>query len=148
MFLRELPFGELDVYHGQPRQWNFYAISDAHGACQVESFLDGLRGKLARTGEDMLAFLDAMVFEREGPRRWIGTARCHESVANERIFEFIIGDLRVHWFYGDGRAVVILAVAALKRSSDTPRKLKSELKALRDGYMKAAKDRSLTILQA
>lgn len=148
MFLRELPFGDVDAYGGYPAQWNFYAIADEQGTCQVEDFLHALQGKLAETGVEMLAFLDGMVFHPEGPRRWIGTKRCHESVNDERIFEFRIGDLRVHWFYGAGRAVVVLAIAALKQGGQTPKQLKKQLIALRNDYLRAVADKKLILINA
>lgn len=106
-----------------------------------------MQGPLADTAVDMFAFLDGMVFEKEGPRRWINTKRSHESVANERIFEFIIGDLRVHWFYGAGRAVVILAVAALKKGKKTPKPLAKELIELRSKYEESAQAGSVQIVR-
>jgi hypothetical protein len=148
VFLRELPFGDIDAFAGTPAHWNFYAISDEDGTCQVEDFLNDLEGKLAETAEEMLAFLDGMVFDEKGPRRWIGTKRCHESVNDQRIFEFRIGDLRVHWFYGEGHAVVVLAIGALKQSGQTPKQLKKQLIKLRDGYITAVATKNLIVINA
>src|SRR5438105_10571615 len=88
VFLRELPFGDADQFHGKARSWTFLAIAQSDGCCQVEDFLSGLQGPLQDTGTEMLAFLEGMVFDEQGPLRWLGTKRSHESVANHRIFEF------------------------------------------------------------
>ena len=140
MHLRRLPFQDQDAYTGETKHWNLLAIADEDGNCQVEQFLkEQLDGGQINAATELLAFLDEMVYDEQGPRRWIGTPRCHESVSEKQIYEFKQGRLRVHWFYGDGRCVAILARAVLKSTQQTPKPLAKQLQALKSKYEAAAK---------
>jgi hypothetical protein len=147
MHLRKLPFSSADSFSGQARQWNLYALAESDGSCSVEEFLhEQLQGGQISAAEQLLAFLDDMVFDERGPQRWIGTPRCHESVAGKKIFEFKQGRLRVHWFYGQGHSIVILARGALKQTNATPKQLSKELIALKYKYEEAAKSGHIKIV--
>lgn len=87
-----------------------------------------MSGPLAENAAQLLALLEQLVLDPKGPQRWEGTSRSHESVAGERIFEFRVGRLRAHWFYGEGKQIAILAVGALKSSRTTSKALARELK--------------------
>jgi hypothetical protein len=140
MHLRRLPFQVQDAYTGKTRHWSLLAIADEDGSCQVEQFLmEQLAGGQINAATELLAFLDSMVYEEQGPLRWIGTPRCHESVSGEKIFEFKQGRLRVHWFYGEGRCVAILARAVLKSTQQTPKPLVKQLQALKSQYEATAR---------
>lgn len=149
MFLRKLPFSEIDAFDNGARVWSLYAIADANGASLVEAFLLAqLHGGHEKAAKELLAWMDSMVFDSQGPRRWIGSKRCHESVAGEQIYEFIQGPLRLHWFYGQGRCVAILARAVAKKSGKTPKPLAKELKALKAAYQAAAAAGYITFVDA
>lgn len=139
MHVRRLPFGDQDAYTGRTAIWTLYALCDRNGQCQVEEYLCGLlSGPSSQTATEMLALLENIVFDAEGPRRWIGTARSKESVSGERIYEFKVGSLRVHWFYGQGQRVAVLARAVMKKSNSTPKPIATELKRLKSQYEAAA----------
>jgi hypothetical protein len=149
MHLRKLPFSEQDNFSGQVLQWNIYAVAHLDGSCQVEDFLsEQLRGGDVCAAQELIALLEAMAFDAKGPRRWIGTSRCHESVAGKQIYEFKIGSLRVHWFYGQERCVAILARAVTKKSNTTPKELAKQLVTLKSNYEKAAKVDSIVIVDS
>ncbi len=148
MHLLELPFSQQDSFSGQAKQWNLYAIAESDGSCSVQDFLNAqLRGGNIKAAQALLAFLDDMVFDAKGPQRWIGTPRCHESVKGVQIYEFRQGSLRVHWFYGQGKRVAILARAVAKQSNATPKHLAKELIALKSRYQEAAKSGSITFIK-
>lgn len=148
LFLRKLPFDAVDLYTGQVRCWHLMALSEQDGDSQVERFLlEQLDGGEIRAAQELLAFLDSMVFDAEGPRRWIGSKRCHESVAGQQIYEFRQGSLRVHWFYGEGRCVAILARAVVKKSNTTPKPLAKELIRLKSAYENAVKAGAITVVE-
>jgi hypothetical protein len=147
MHLRKLPFLEQDTFSGQAQQWNLYAVAENDGSCLVQDLLQAqLRGGDIKAAQSLLAFLDNMVYDTKGPQRWIGTKRCHESVKGEQIYEFRQGSLRVHWFYGQGRCVAILARAAVKQTNTTPKQLAKELIALKSKYQEAAKSGNIKII--
>lgn len=141
MHVRKLPFESVDVDDDDRRSaaWTVFAIAEQDGSCQVEDFLDDCQGgPSAKLANRMFALIDTSVFDEQGPRRWLGTTKCHESVAGERIFEFIMGNLRVHWFYGLMRHEMVLARAAMKKSKKTPQPLADELRKLKSDYERAA----------
>jgi Phage derived protein Gp49-like (DUF891) len=148
MRLRKLPFSEQDGFTGQAQQWFLYAVAKDDGSSSVEDFLnDQLRGDNKSAAEALLALIDSMVYDAKGPQRWIGTKRCHESVAGHKIYEFRQGALRIHWFYGQGRCVAVLAQAVAKQTNKTPKHLAKELIALKSKYEDAAKNGLLRIIQ-
>lgn len=131
MHLKRLPFDE--VLGGQV--WSVCAISDENGVCQLEQFfLAQAAGPHAAQVNEMIALLEQLVLDPKGPQRWEGTPRSHESVADARIFEFRVGSIRVHWFYGQPRQVAILACGVIKTTSKTPEPLKKQLKKLKSKY--------------
>lgn len=93
--------------------WQVLAICSDRGDCPVESFLAAQRGKLADQAQRMWALFD--VVAADGPPRSTGISH---KVAAE-IWELIRGDLRVLWFYDQGRAV-ICSHGFLKQTQKTP----------------------------
>ncbi len=139
MFLRPLPFQTTDALTGRTRCWTLYAIADSNGTCQIEDFLhQQMVGGHRQAAAELLAWMEEMVFDAQGPRRWIGSKRCHESVSGKQIYEFKQGSLRMHWFYGHGKCVAVLARAVTKQSNATPKPLAKELVALKQAYELAA----------
>lgn len=137
MHLKRLPFDPESEAHDADG-WRLYAISDKDGTCQVEQFIcDHAKGQYAAAVAELVAFFDTIMLDPAGPLKWIGSPRAKESVANERIFEFKIGQLRVHWFYGKERQVAILACGVLKKGMKTPKPLAKQLKSLKLDYEKA-----------
>jgi hypothetical protein len=148
MHLRKLPFLENDSFSGELLQWQLFAIADENGNCSVKDVLqEQLRGGDVKAAQGLLGFLDNMVFDAKGPQRWIGTKRCHESVAGKQIYEFKQGSLRVHWFYGQGRCIAILARAVTKKSNATPKELAKQLVHLKSTYEEAAAQGRIVIVE-
>lgn len=132
MHLKQLPF---DGARNDSDRWTVCAISKEDGECQLEQFLlDHSSGPLASHIGEMIALLEQLVIDPKGPQRWEGTSRCHESVAGERIFEFRVGPIRVHWFYGQPRQVAILACGVIKASRTTPGPLAKRLRKQKSQY--------------
>ncbi|WP_152528797.1 hypothetical protein [Rhodoferax saidenbachensis] len=147
MHVRKLPFGDQDAFTGRTAVWTLYALCDGQGQCQVEDYLCGLlSGPSSEAATEMLALLENIVFDAEGPRRWIGTSRSKESVSGERIFEFKVNSLRVHWFYGQGQRVAVLAKAVMKKSNTTPKPLATDLKRLKSLYEAAAVANTIAVV--
>ncbi|MFC4296748.1 hypothetical protein ACFO0J_01680 [Castellaniella hirudinis] len=88
---------------------------------------------------DLLAMLGVVLTRPKGPQMYLGVPkRCHEAVAGAQIYEFIKGPLRLYWFYGEDRQVIIVPAVHHKKQQTTPkqieRMLRREQKAYRDGH--------------
>jgi hypothetical protein len=139
MFLRQLHFQPRDEFTGRTQSWVLYALATENGDCQIENFLrQQMSGGHRKAAIELLAFMEDMIFDPQGPRRWIGSKRCHESVSGQQIYEFRQGDLRLHWFYGQGKCVAVLARVVAKQRNSTPKPLAKELVALKSAYSIAA----------
>lgn len=62
---------------------------------------------------------------------------CHEVDSNNKIFEFIKGDLRLLWFYGSGNKVIICSHIFIKKRQKTPELEKRKAINIKNNYMKA-----------
>jgi len=95
-------------------RWEVLATCSKRGDCPVLDFLAGLEGKLAKQAVRMLALLSQVA--EDGPPR--NVERSHQVAAE--IWELIHGDLRILWFYAEGR-IVVLTGGFVKKSQKTPR---------------------------
>lgn len=59
---------------------------------------------------------------------------CHEIDEKNKIFEFIKGDLRLIWFYGDGSKIIICSHCFVKKGQKTPKSEKAEAISIKDSY--------------
>lgn len=66
--------------------------------------------------------------------------RCHEAVAGAQIYEFIKGPLRLYWFYGADRQVIIVPAVHHKKQQKTPKDvvlmLRREQQVYRENHRK------------
>lgn len=146
ILIKKLPFAQSGLpTTDETEHWQFFVICQPDGSSQVMEFLNEVRAskELRTRADDFFATLEDMQREPSGPQALVGTSRCHESVAGERIFEFRHGALRVHWFYAEKRCVVILARAAKTTTNQTPKPLADQLKKLKRAYEVAAKSSSI-----
>lgn len=94
---------------------SFAALGSNH-----EKSLDGLLVMLER-------------FSEHG-QRMLNDGICHEIDENEKIFEFIKGDLRLIWFYADGSKIVVCSHCFVKKGQKTPPKEKARAIKIKDKY--------------
>jgi len=99
----------------QGRYQVFAACSD-RGDCQLVSFLNELEGDRQDQADRMINLLDRVA--EEGPPR--NTDICHQIKGD--IWQFESGRLRVLWFYGSGRGVVVCSHGFPKKSQKTPKR--------------------------
>ncbi|MDD2902870.1 MAG: type II toxin-antitoxin system RelE/ParE family toxin [Syntrophales bacterium] len=103
----------LLLAHG--RYQVFAACSD-RGDCQLLSFLNALEGDRQDQADRLINLLDRAA--REGPPR--NTDICHQIKGD--IWQFESGKLRVLWFYGRGRGVVVCSHGFPKETKRTRRR--------------------------
>jgi len=93
----------------------FAACSD-RGDCHLLSFLNQLEGDFQDQADRMTDLLDR-VAEKGPPRK---SEVCHQIQDN--IWQLESGRLRVLWFYGRDRGVIICSHGFLKTTQKTPKK--------------------------
>jgi len=81
-------------------EWQILAVCTPRGDCPLLEFLVGQDGGLARDARRMLRLLDRAA--RQGPPQ--NKAISHQL--DREIWEFIQGQIRVLWFYDEGKMIV------------------------------------------
>ena len=135
MYLKHL----ADLSDGPTSCWRAYAICDEDGQCDLDEEIAQLLADAtaARAMRSLLALLENCLAEPEGPQLYIGTLVCHEAVAGAQIYEFIKGPLRLYWFYGADRRVIIIPGIYRKKQQTTPRKIERMLRKAKQDYLAA-----------
>lgn len=106
---------------------------DSTGAyqCKLTESLAGLGPNYAKSVAGLLVMLGK--FSEHG-RKMLNDGICHEIDENEKLFEFIKGDLRLIWFYGDGNKIVICSHCFVKKGRKTPPAEKTIAANLKNEY--------------
>ena len=116
---------------GRESGWQFYALCNADGSCPLLEWLSGLNQKYNGSIRRIKTILDTCTENPEGPRL-LPVEISHDFDADNSLFEFVAGDLRVVWFYSKKmKAAVICLLGFIKkgRKADRPtRKLAIKLK--------------------
>lgn len=109
----------------KPRRGKFhvFAVCSDRGDCELLDYLNGLDPSLQASCDKLLAILERAA--EHGTAR-IPSEKCH-TIADE-IFQLTGGDLRVAWFYDQGR-MIVCSHAYLKKGQKT--KAADKKKALR-----------------
>jgi len=128
-------------------EWKVYALAEGNecpvlerlGAWsttrQFQAYADGLMNLIERISNDP-----------RGPDLFHGNrAICHEAVEGERIFRLRKGPLRLYWFYGEERRVVICPFCEQKRSDKVEASTQRLLVAARDAYVVASQSMQIEI---
>jgi len=122
--------------------WEVVAPTDDEGnSCELLNFLTGLPKKLHGTRDQLLARLAHVASDIDGPRN-LPDKVSHRVDDNEQIWEFIKGDLRILWFYGD-RKVVVCACGFVKKTQKTPKNLIESAIRVKEQYASADERRIL-----
>ncbi|WP_175645509.1 type II toxin-antitoxin system RelE/ParE family toxin [Pseudomonas sp. KK4] len=87
-----------------------------------EKSMDGLLSMLAK-------------FSEHG-QRMLNDGICHEIDENEKLFEFIKGDLRLIWFYGKGNKIIICSHCFIKKGRKTPSPEKAAATKIKREYFR------------
>lgn len=81
-----------------------------------------------------------------------GFANCpsawtHEASKQEKIFEFIKGDIRLFYFKGAGNQIAVCTTAKMKNSKKADKPSVERASKWRKQYEKAYKDETLTVIE-
>lgn len=121
-------------------RYKVYALGRDGDDCDLLDFLSSLGPNRQKDGDRLLALLERV--SQNGPPR--NTDISHQ-IRNE-IFEFIQGQLRVLWFYEEGK-VILCTHGFLKRSRKTPDREISRADLLRKGYLETKAKGPLMIIE-
>lgn len=122
--------------------WTVTAIEERTNGglyqCPFTESLMGLGPNYDKSVDGLLALLER--FSQHGVRM-LNSDLCHEADSANKIFEFIKGDLRLLWFYGSGKQLVICSHVFLKKGRKTPANEKQRAIDLKNLYMKMVADK-------
>ncbi len=132
---------------GEPA-WQIYSLANSDASCPITAAFEAIRhnGNSNRHIDGMLALIRTISRDEHGPKLYIGNPNvCHEAVSGEGIFAFRKGSLRLYWFYGESRKIVICPHLSTKNVSKTPKPLAATLIQLRDEYLQACASSNITV---
>jgi len=139
-----------DLCNGRPAYWRAFTPCTAAGVSALQEDMQRFLAdpNLAGAMADLLALMESVLTRPEGPRLFLGVSkRCHEAVANSQIYEFIKGPLRLYWFYGEDRQVIIVPAVRHKKQQTTPKAIQQMLRREQKAYRQGHKDRTLQYLK-
>lgn len=119
------------------RFWAVFTPCDEVGYAPLLSDIGALLGDstYAKHMSGLMSLLALVQTSVRGPKELESNASlCHEAVSGEAIFEFIKGPLRLYWFYGLDRRVIIVATVKVKKGQKTPAAIKRAMLALKREY--------------
>lgn len=122
--------------------YKIYAVEDSPGKCHLLDFLANIPSNQKSSRNQLLIIFKQAA--QNGPQK-LSQERCHEADGQNKIFEFIANNLRVLWFYDDGKLVICTHVF-VKKSPSTPQAEKKRAIALKKLYFENKKQNKLTFL--
>jgi phage-related protein len=128
----------MRVRRVQRARWDVLAVCGPRGECPLLDFLADLEAGLAADGRAMLRLL-AFVAEQGPPRN----VEVSHKIAGA-VWEFIAGQLRVLWYYDEGRQV-ICSHGFVKRTRKTPAGEIERAQASCTAYQAAKKNATLMV---
>lgn len=109
---------------------------DGSLVCSLIDDFNDIEAAYEASRNRLLAYFEQVA--RGGPQA-LNTAQCHQIDANEKIYEFIAGQLRVLFFQGATGNVVICSHMFLKKTQKTPPKEVSKAVRAKKEYEQADK---------
>ncbi|WP_147279425.1 hypothetical protein [Oligella ureolytica] len=124
--------------------WEFYAIQ--HPTNCVEELGNLLANHTTkRHAEQLIKTINDLCFHEIGPKLYINNPNiCHEAVSGEGIYGLRKGNIRLYWFYGLDRRVVICPLIFVKRVQKTPTDVVTKLLHFKQSYFDAALKKNIT----
>ena len=130
----------------ESRLWDVTAVvheSNGDTCCPLIDFLTGLGKRYEGSVSGLFDFLERFAISG---RDTFNDELCHYVDKDEKIWEFIKGDIRVLWFYGDGR-IIICSHAFIKKAQKTPVKDIKRAITAKKAYEKCVTINSIEIIE-
>ncbi len=121
--------------------YEIYAACSPRGDCGLLDFLHDLQGKRQKQANKMLLLLANMA-QTGPPRR---PEICHQIQGP--IWQLTAGKLRVFWFYGAARKLIICTHGYPKATPKTPKKQIDKALAVYESYIQAVEAKAIEYLE-
>mgnify|MGYP001043107019 CR=1 FL=1 len=127
----------------QTLQWEFYAIQHKTNSIQELAVL--LENSATHShAVQLIKTINDLCFHELGPKLFLNNPNiCHEAVTGEGIYSFRKGNIRLYWFYGHERRIVICPMVSVKKTQKTPKEIVKKLKDFKTSYFEASKKQSI-----
>jgi hypothetical protein len=120
------------------KQWTVCAIEEQSGGgedfCSVVDFLFGLSAQYSGSRNGLLKYFEKCAESGTG---WLNDDQSHLINTENKIFEFIKGDLRVPWFYGKGGKLIVCSHGFVKDSQKTRKQDLDRAIKVKQAYLEA-----------
>lgn len=127
--------------------WRLYAIATEDSSPvedSLEAWLDDEQYEGYASG--LIDLIEAIGYAANGPAIFNGNSSiCHEAIEGEGIYRLRKGCLRLYFFYGLDRKVVLCPYAEVKRTDKVSRSTRKLLLDARDAYAEAHAQNALKI---
>jgi hypothetical protein len=124
--------------------WTIFAACTAREDCQLLDFLNNLPKQYHGSVVNLVAMLNTISDGSLNPRL-LPDDKCHQIDKNNKIWEFIAGDIRVTWFYTKGK-IIICSEGLIKKSKKTPKKVIDKAVNLKKLYKQEYGEKSIKVL--
>ncbi|MBK9447556.1 MAG: type II toxin-antitoxin system RelE/ParE family toxin [Betaproteobacteria bacterium] len=137
----------MKLYRLERAQWDVTAL--------VEECNDGITCPLTdffgEAGKNYAGSINGMLdlfvrFSQSGPETF-NDALCHYVDQNERIWEFVKGNIRVLWFYGTGSRIIVCSHGFIKKTAKVPPKEVKRAIAAKRRYETATNSNQIEIIE-
>ncbi|MCV4341078.1 type II toxin-antitoxin system RelE/ParE family toxin [Pseudomonas capsici] len=118
-------------------KWTVTAPQEVDGNGDYQCILiDSFNDLGANYSKSLIGMLSLLEKFSEHGQRMLNDDICHEADKNEKLFEFIKGDLRLLWFYGQGNKIIVCSHCFVKKGRKTPKAEKAIAIKFRETYEK------------
>lgn len=122
--------------------WSIVSLCNDRGDCPTDDFLSGLDANFEKDVNRVRVLFTHIA--KNGLNQL--SVDVSHNIAPE-IFEFIRGRLRIVWFYGDGRRIVVCSHGFLKKGQKTPRSEIETAQRARSSYVAAQQKGAVAIVE-
>jgi hypothetical protein len=129
----------FELHQREEKLFRLFAIGASADRCELLDFLNRLEKNFHANREDLYLLLDRVA--DQGPPR--NAEICHK--VDEDIWVFVKGSLRVYWFYGDQRRMILCTHSIVKKSQK-PKKAIAYAKQIRKAYYEEIEKGKLEIV--
>lgn len=138
----------MKIVRLESKVWSVYAVVSDHSggedSCELLEFLDTLPKQYHGSRAGIFQLFDR--FAEHGPKAF-NDAICHYVDQEEKIWEFIKGNLRILWFYAGQDRVIVCSHGFIKRSAKTPTAEKQKAIAAKHRYYDDNDNGNIVILE-
>ncbi len=119
--------------------YHLFAVGSTNRKCELLEFLNKLEENYRANRDDLYLLLDRIA--RDGPPRIADI--CHK--VSREIWVLVKGDLRIFWFYGEERRMIICTHGIIKKDQKAKRAIK-HAEEIREAYLREASKGKLVIV--